>query len=136
MSQVARRGAPTSPSATRPGQKGLPGVITELGSHDVDHAGRFGRRQHQPRLGRIGGEGLLTEDVFAGGDGLEGQGRVGQRRRGDGDGVDIGEVESLGQGSDRPGGRRIAGPVRPSAPRPVPPGPRPRNRRLEEPGRG
>ena len=51
----------------------------------------------------VGRERLLTQDVATGGDGLQGQRRVGVRRRGDGDGVDAGQGQRIVERRQRGG---------------------------------
>ena len=69
------------------GQQGLSGVPPELAPEQVDHAGRLGGGQDRPALGGVAGERLLADEVLAGGDGGQRDGRVGVGRGGDGDGV-------------------------------------------------
>ena len=63
---------------------------------EVDHgraAGCFGGFEQRPRIGEIGGEGLVAEHVLAGGEGGSAVLQVQVRGRVDGDRVDFGAVE-------------------------------------------
>ena len=94
------------------------------------------RGQHGPSFGCVAGKRLLAQDVLSGRDGLQGELGVGVGRRGDGDGVDAGDLERLVQRRARARRRRKVGPVRRSCPGPGPPAPRRRSRRGEGRARG
>ena len=90
---------PQEPGGHRPRQERLPGVVTELGAHDMNHPGPLGRGQYPPPLGGVSGEGFLAQNVLAGGDGLEGEIGVGEWRGGDRHGRHARYPESLAQGA-------------------------------------
>ena len=66
-------------------------VVLEGVPHHQDHAGRLRGVHHRPGSSRRRGQWLLDEHVLAGGDGLQGKSLVRARRRGDHDGVDVGQ---------------------------------------------
>ena len=92
-----KTGSADPPAAHDTGQQHPARRVTELGPDEVDDARRLGRREHLARLGRVARERLLTKDVFAGRDRFEHEGRVGVRRRRDGDGVDTGAIERVAE---------------------------------------
>ncbi len=79
-----------------PGAEDVGGGEPELVGDQVDEAGPLGQGQQLAGLGGVHGEGLLDQQVAAGGDGLAGQRGVGGRRGGDADGVQA-EVQGVGE---------------------------------------